>query len=252
MKPLETILLGAIQGVTEWLPISSSGHLAASQILLGLEEPLLFDVVLHAATLLVILTYFRSDLRQMASAALKLDFRSEQGRLIPLILLGSVPTAGVGFLLHDYYQSLLDLRVLGLCFTTSGVFVASSKLRSGSTAVSAKKALIIGLAQALALLPGFSRSGLTISAALLLNVRCEEAFRFSFLLSIPAVLGAFLLTLLKSSFDAALTQPLLLGGATAALVGYLSLSILRRLLMKGFFHIFGFYTIALGLLLLLI
>ena len=93
---------------------------------------------------------------------------------------------------------------------------------------------------------------MTISVALLAGVKREEAFRFSFLLSIPSILGAFLLTLLKSSFDATLTQPLLLGGATAALVGYLSLSILRRLLIKGFFHIFGFYTIALGLLLLLL
>jgi undecaprenyl-diphosphatase len=253
MDALEALLLGFTQGVAEWLPISSSGHLTAAQILLGLEEPLLFDVALHTATLLVILTYFKSDLLQMASAALKLDFRSEQGRLIPLILLGSVPVAVVGFLFYDYYLALCDLRVLGLCFIASGLFVASSKLRRDrSTAVSAKKALIIGLAQALAILPGFSRSGLTISVALLAGVKREEAFRFSFLLSIPAVLGAFLLTLLKSSFDATLTQPLLLGGATAALVGYLSLSILRRLLMKGFFHIFGFYTIALGLLLLLL
>jgi len=191
MDALEALLLGFTQGVAWWLPISSSGHLTAAQILLGLEEPLLFDVALHIATLLVILTYFGSDLVQMASAALKLDFRSEQLRLIPLILLGSVPVAVVGFLFYDYYLALFDLRVLGLCFTASGLFVASSKLRrGGSAAISAKEALLIGLAQALALLPVFSRSGLTISAALLTGVKREESFRFSFLLSIPAVLGA--------------------------------------------------------------
>jgi len=253
MKLLETIFLGVIQGVTEWLPISSSGHLAAAQILLGLEEPLLFEVVLHVATLVVIFTYFRSDLLQMASAVLKLDFRSEHGRMIPLILLGSVPVALLGLLFYDYYLTLFDFKVFGLCSAASGVFVTSSKIRrGGSGTVSAKAALLIGLAQALALLPGFSRSGLTISVALLAGVKREEAFRFSFLLSIPAVLGALLLTSIKGSVDAALIPPLLLGGITAVIVGYLSLSILRKLLMKGFFHLFGFYTIALGLLLLIL
>ena len=253
MNMLEAVLLGVTQGVTEWLPISSSGHLAAAQILLGLEEPLLFEVVLHVATLLVIFIFFRRDLLQISSAALKLDFRSEHGRLILLILLGSVPVAIVGLLFYDYYLTLFDLKVLGLCFAASGVFVASSKLRrGGSKTVSARAALLIGLAQALALLPGFSRSGLTISVALLAGVKREEAFRFSFLLSIPAVLGALLLTLIKSSVNAALIPPLLVGGVTAVVVGYLSLSILRKLLMKGFFHLFGFYTIALGLLLLLL
>ena len=253
MKLLETIFLGVIQGVTEWLPISSSGHLAAAQILLGLEEPLLFEVVLHVATLVVIFTYFRSDLLQMASAVLKLDFRSEHGRMIPLILLGSVPVALFGLLFYDYYLTLFDFKVLGLCFAASGVFVTSSKIRrGGSGTVSAKAVLLIGLAQALALLPGFSRSGLTIGVALLAGVKREEAFRFSFLLSIPAVLGALLLTSIKSSVDAALIPPLLLGGITAVIVGYLSLSILRKLLMKGFFHLFGFYTLALGLLLLIL
>jgi undecaprenyl-diphosphatase len=252
MNLLEAVLLGAIQGVAEWLPISSTGHLAVAQILLGLGEPLLFDAVLHAATILVVFIYFRRDLVEVASAALKFDFRSEHGRLIPLILLGSVPAAIVGLLPYHYYLTLFDLRVLGLCFTGSGAVVALSKLRvGGSAAVSAKEALLIGLAQALAILPGFSRSGLTISVALLAGMRCEEAFRFSFLISIPAVLGALLLTLIKGGFATTLTPYLLLGGATAALVGYLSLSTLHKLLMKGFFHVFGFYSIALGLLLLL-
>jgi len=250
---LEVLLLGFIQGVTEWLPISSSGHLSAAQILLGLEEPLLFDVALHVATLVVVFIYFKRDLAEIASATVKLDFRSKQGRLIPLILIGTIPVTVIGLVFYDYYVILFDLKILGFCFIASGIIVASSKIKKeGDALVSVKTALIIGLAQALALAPGFSRSGLTISVALLAGVKREEAFRFSFLLSIPAVLGALLLTLIKGNADGALIHLLLLCGVVAVLVGYVSLSILHRLLMKGFFHMLGFYAVVVGLLLLFI
>ncbi|MEM3386506.1 MAG: undecaprenyl-diphosphate phosphatase [Nitrososphaerales archaeon] len=248
----ESLLLGFIQGLTEWLPISSSGHLAVVETIFGVEEPLLFNVALHTATLIVLIVYFRRDLVQLALAAISLDFSSKQGKLIPSLVAGTIPTAIVGLILYEHYTTLFNFELLGFSFSASGMLVLASKIREGYNPVSTKTALLIGLAQALSIAPGFSRSGLTISIALLAGVERDEAFRFSFLLSIPAVLGALTITLMKSAFDSTILPHILLGVVSAALVGYLSLATLRKLLMRGFFHWLGIYTIALGLTLLFV
>ncbi|MEM1566602.1 MAG: undecaprenyl-diphosphate phosphatase [Candidatus Bathyarchaeia archaeon] len=249
---LKAILLGIVQGFTEWLPISSTGHLKICEILLGLKVPLLFDVVLHAGTLVVVLAFFRGDLKAVLKALARLEFKTEHGRLIPLIIVGTVPTAVIGWLLYEFWKDFLqELPTVALAFIVCGIFLWLAKVgREGSTDIRPWEAFLIGLVQGLAVVPGLSRSGLTIAVALLLGIRREKAFKFSFLLSVPAVIGALALTLYEessmlsaSSFGSFETA---VGATVAVIVGYSALKLLWRVLTKGKFHLFAFYCWALG------
>lgn len=250
---LGIILLGIIQGLSEWLPISSTGHLRLAEFFLGLDLPLIFDVFLHVGTLIVTVLFFKKDLRRILIALIKLDFKSREGMLIPRIIVGSIPTAIIGFVVARLLEDgLHEIMPLPLAFIISGLFVYFSKMgKCMKDQVDYKSAIIIGIAQGLSTIPGLSRSGLTIATALMLGIKREEAFRFSFILSIPAIVGALILTLL-TQFDALVAVEaglldLSVGALTATLVGYASLKFLRRFLHK--FHIFSFYSISLGLLL---
>lgn len=249
---IESMILGLIQGLTEWFPISSSGHLRLARILLGLEFPLLFDVTLHVGTLLVTVIFFRRDMKGMVRALIKLDFKSCYGRLMELIVLGSLSTILTSLVTYTLLGKFFsNLTLIAGAFIFSGLIVYLSKTgRKERNNVDYRSAIIIGLAQGLSILPGLSRSGLTIAAALLLSIKHEEAFRFSFLLSIPAILGALTLTLYTQSnllFSANLEYfDLLIGGITSMIVGYFSIKALKAFLHK--FYMFSFYSISLGLL----
>ena len=197
MDPLQAIILGFIQGVTEWLPISSTGHLRIAEGLWGLTLPLLFDVTLHVGTLIIVLLFFRKDIKLVLVALVKGDFKSENGKLIPLIIVGTVPTAVIGVVFSSTIETYFNgfLPIAG-AFITCGVVLYASKTGMEQKAnITYIAALAIGTAQGVALVPGLSRSGLTIATALMLGLRREKAFKFSFLLSVPAVLGALGLTL---------------------------------------------------------
>jgi undecaprenyl-diphosphatase len=252
MDPLQAIILGFIQGVTEWLPISSTGHLRIAEGLWGLTLPLLFDVTLHVGTLIIVLLFFRKDIKLVLVALVKGDFKSENGKLIPLIIVGTVPTAVIGVVfsstIETYFSSFLPIAG---AFITCGVVLYASKTgmeQNGNITYIA--ALAIGTAQGVALIPGLSRSGLTIATALMLGMRREKAFKFSFLLSVPAVLGALGLTLYEQHATLTLAgvgvTEIGLGIAVSLVVSYFALKLLWKALAGKKFYLFAFYCWLIG------
>ncbi len=256
MDPIQAIILGFIQGVTEWLPISSTGHLRITELLLGLRLPLLFDVTLHVGTLAIVLLFFRKDIKLVLAALATGDFKSENGKLIPLILVGTVPTALIGFVFSNaieaYFSSFLPIAG---AFIICGVVLYFSKTGTERQEnITYIAALAIGTAQGLALIPGLSRSGLTIATALMLGVRREKAFKFSFLLSVPAVIGALGLTLYEQHEMLTLVgvgwTEILAGIAVSLVVSYFALKLLWKALAGKKFYLFAFYCWLIGALLL--
>ncbi len=250
-QELEVILLGVIQGLTEWLPISSTGHIELAEIFLGLTLPLSFDVALHLGTLVVTAIFFRADLKKILVALMGLDFKSWGGIMLKRIIASSIPTAIIGLSVAKILEvSFREVIPLAVAFIISGLTVYLSKIgRNVKSYVDYKSAIIIGIAQGFSIVPGLSRSGLTIAVALLLGIKREEAFKFSFLLSIPAVLGALVVTL-YAQYDVLLAAGVgwadLFGGVLVSmLLGYASLKLLRRALHN--FHVFAFYSLSLGL-----
>ena len=248
----KTIVLGLIQGLTEWLPISSTGHLKIAEHFFNLEVPILFDVILHVGTLLVVLVFFRSDVKQVISALCRLDFKTEHGRLIPLIIVGTIPTALIGFVFGYSVEAIFQTpSPIGLAFILCGIILYSTKYsKEKRSDISYFQAFLIGTAQGIAIIPGISRSGTTIAVALLLGIKREKGFRFSFLLSIPAILGALGLTLctqLEELTAAGLGWTGIFAGAiTSMFVGYFALKLLWKTLTKKKFHLFAFYCWLIG------
>lgn len=254
---VESLILGVIQGFTEWLPISSTGHLEIVEKFFGLKFPLLFDVVLHLGTLAVILLFFREDVKKLLHAFVRRDFKTEHGRLILLIIAGTLPTAVIGSAFIVFFEDFLQgLLTVAVALIVCGFVLYSVKnFQENIGDITLKAALIIGAAQGLALIPGLSRSGLTIAAALIMGVRKEKAFKFSFLLSVPAVIGAFGLTF-YTNLDALAASSLdwfeIFAGTIAAMItGYLALKLLWKILERKKFNLFAFYCWALGVFLIL-
>ena len=247
MDPIQAILLGFIQGLTEWLPISSTGHLRVVEQLFGLALPLLFDVVLHVGTLVVVLFYFRKDVKSILEAIVKGDFKSEKGKTIPLLIVGTVPTALIGGLfgnnIETYFSSLMPIAG---AFITCGIILYLSKTRQEQNGnLTYMAALAIGTAQGISLIPGISRSGLTIATALLIGVRRQRAFKFSFLLSVPAIIGALGLTLYEQYEMLTLvgvgTTEILIGIVVSLVVSYFALKLLWKAIIGRKIHMFAFY-----------
>lgn len=244
------IVLGLVQGVAEFLPVSSSGHLVVVPAILGWEEPeLSFDLMLHVGTLLAVVVYFWSDLRDVALAAVSKGERPEEGRrLLGLILLATVPAAVVGLTLEDPIESLFEepLWVCGFWLVTAAGLVAGERLhrRAAPRELTVSIALLVGSAQALALAPGISRSGATIVTGLALGLSRHEAARFAFLLAIPAI-GGGALTLVPDILDGTfrLTGPVLAGFTVAALSGYLAVAALLRMVRARSLAPFAVYLV---------
>jgi len=250
------VFLGIVQGLTEFLPVSSSGHLVLIQQFFSLPgDKLFFDLALHVGTLMPVLWVYRADLLRMIRAPF-----TESGpiaerpgtRLMGLILLGSVPTAAIGLGFEDLFEQLFATpAALTITFAITGwLLFFSGHAKQGDSAemdMKAWQAIVIGIAQGLAITPGISRSGTTIAVALFLGMRREYAARFSFLLSIPAISGAFLLKL-KDITPADIQLDATLLGAFAALVsGYLALTLLIKLVKSGDFSRFAWYAWAVAL-----
>jgi len=249
MTPLTAGILAFVQGLTEFLPVSSSGHLVLAGSLLGLPEgDLSFDILVHLGTLIAVLAVYARDIRELMSGVLK--GKREDLRLAGLLVLGSIPAGAVGFLLSDRIESLFGnpAIVSGMLLVTGCVLFATKFSGKGHrNEPGPGSALLIGAAQALAILPGISRSGLTISAGLATGVVRERAARFSFLLSVPAILGAALLDLTASSDGGSISMSAaVVGLAVAAVTGYIALRLLIRFLVSGRFHLFCWYCWALG------
>ncbi len=278
MEILDSVILGILQGITEFLPISSSGHLVLGEEWLGLNVETLksFDVVVHMGTLLAILVYFWKDIWGMIKAFFTFNFKSPYGQLIGYILIGTIPAVIVGLLFEDVIDATFRnvksvgawMMVVGVIFVCGeyaykrwhkplmeNVDEARDYVQPGgyeSAEVRGMKwwkAIVIGLAQAMALIPGVSRSGSTIVAGLFQGISRSSAARFSFLLGIPAMAGAGLLTALNIPENGGLgvdILPLLIGFITSFAFGLLAVAFLMKFLKKNSLIIFAIYLIALG------
>jgi undecaprenyl-diphosphatase len=260
MDILQAIILGLLQGATEFIPVSSSGHLVLVPWLFGWDSPgLVFDTVVHWGTLVAVLAYFWRDwlalIRAWVQGLRQWDWRAPLARLAWMILLGSIPAAVIGFLLEDFFESLFGEPVWVSVFllVTAGLLALSERLgerRKGVDDLRWCDALIIGFGQAAAIAPGISRSGATIATGLFRGLRRPDAARFSFLLATPIIFGAGLfklLDLLTMSNPLAQVPALAAGFVTAAIVGYLCIWGLLRYLQRGNLYPFAIYCACLGL-----
>ncbi len=259
MSVVQALLLGLLQGITEFLPVSSSGHLVLARALMGLEDvPLFFDVVLHVATLVIVVYVFRQRVWGILSALGRaLLRRQKEGdrehlRLALLLAAASALTAVTGLGISSLEVREQPGWVCLLLLVTALLLVLSSVLGRGRRPLDETgwpQALIMGAAQGLGVFPGISRSGITISSALMSGMSRQAAGEFSFLLSIPAVGGAFILTLRDAAAMSSGVPPLsLAAGFLAALAaGYASLKLLLRLISGGRLWLFAFYLIPAGI-----
>lgn len=256
MKSVEAIVLGTVQGLTEFLPVSSSGHLVLFQNLFGLKEPeLLFDICMHVGTLTaVIIVFYREILGilsslfqipvklKMAGGLVRLLEADESIRMALLIVVGSIPTAVIGLLFKEIIDQLFgSITVVGCMLLLTGFLLWFTRnMRNDGRPLrktTFKDALLIGIAQGLAILPGISRSGATISTALFLGVDRKVASRYSFLLSIPAIFGALILGLNTPTLQTTIPMSTIIAGSVvSALVGWLALVILLRVVECGRLH----------------
>lgn len=269
MSFISSFLLGLIQGVAEFLPISSSGHLAIAQNLLGMQDagvvPEFFDVLLHLGTLLAVFVAYWAEIKAMV-AELVYGVRDiarhstptpvpPARRLILLIIVGTLPLFAV-LPVKDKIEGLsTNMVFIGTALLVTGCLLfASDRVRKGrKTEASAGvlSALLVGVGQAIATAPGISRSGMTITAGCFVGYERKYAVRFSFLLSIPAVLGANILSLkdaLEAGVDWSQVPVYLIGVVTAAVVGYLCIRLLKMIADKGKFGFFAYYCWAAGIL----
>jgi undecaprenyl-diphosphatase len=256
MGIFEALILGAVQGITEFLPVSSSGHLVLLQRIFGIQEPvLLFDTIVHGGTLIAVVTALWQDIRGI--------LRRPWQPLTGLLVIATLPTVAAALIFKDPIERAFESAAwLGFAFLLTAAALGISALlsaRSGSfrpgSAMTWFDALIIGLLQAVAIIPGVSRSGLTLSGALSRGLNRDFAARFSFLLSIPAIVGALVFQLKDLGGEGALTGgigplPLLAGTAAAAVVGFFSVKFMLRLIRERSLGGFAVYTALLGLLVL--
>ena len=267
MDLFQAIILGVIQGLTEFLPVSSSGHLIIFQNLFGLNEPeLFFDISVHVGTLAAIIIFFWKEiwaiiisLAHFIALALKKRisfsnvYKDKDAKLAVLIAIGSIPTGIIGILFHKIADTLFSSVVLvGFMLIVTGLLLWATrwvkKDRKNIDNFSAKDALIIGLVQGIAIIPGISRSGSTIAAGLFLGLNRETAARYSFLLSIPAILGAAVLSLNHLSAHILPLKVTLFGAVTSCIVGYWALKLLVKIVKHGRIQIFAPYCWAIGVL----
>lgn len=267
MNIVEAIVLGAVQGLTEFLPVSSSGHLVLFQNFFGLKEPeLLFDICLHVGTLSAVIIVFYREILDILKALFQIPTRIQTAggirrlcqvdasiRMALMIVVGSIPTAIIGLLFKEITDKLFgSITIVGCMLLVTGtVLWLTRKIRKegrlmGKTTL--KDALIVGVVQGLAILPGISRSGATISTALFLGVDRKVAGRYSFLLSIPAIVGALVLGLDTPELHTTIPLGTIIAGSViSALVGWLALVILLRVVDRGQLHRFAPYCWLVGM-----
>jgi len=255
MTSLQSILLGLLQGATEFLPVSSSGHLLLAQRLFGIRGPeLAFDLLLHLGTLAAVLFFLRSEIASMASSLFRRDpwvAPSEWGRRdIWLVIAASIPTGIIGVTFHHTVETGLTFWGVGARYLVLTVMLLLTNLRFRHKAdpdrMDGWEAVLIGVIQGLAVFPGLSRSGSTIILALVLGIAPRRAAKFSFLISIPAILGGALFTLKEGISRLPDAGPSVAGFLVALVVGYIALLLVESLVVKGRFHRFAPYTACLA------
>ncbi len=243
----QVIILGIVQGITEWIPVSSSGHLVLAQKLMQIDIPVSFDIALHLASVLAVIVFLREEIKQILWEFATFEFMTYEGKLSLYIILASFPTAVIGFLLKNtvekYFSSLIVVAG-GLLFTGILLFIASNF--DGYKRVNPANSLLAGIFQGIAVFPGISRTGSVISSLIISGVEREEAVRFSFLLAIPAILGASLFEIRQiTMFDFGY---LLVGFISAFIVSFFAITLLFAAIKKNFRY-FAYYCFALAIIL---
>ena len=265
MDILQAIIVGIVQGLTEFLPVSSSAHLIFSQELLGINQPgIAFDVLLHLGTLLAVIGYFFKDVIEMIRAfflsigdifkgRFKEGFKNDQyKKLAWMVLIGTIPAGLVGVFLKTEIEATFQTLTIPAFFllVTAFLLYVSQRLNVGSRDIKntgIKDAIVVGISQAFAILPGLSRSGTTIATGLLLGFDKEFAAKFSFLLAIPAILGATVVQLdgIGTGIEHYLL-PYFLGFLAALISGYLAISVLLKLIREKSLDFFVYYCLIVG------
>ncbi len=235
---IKYIFLGIVQGLTEFLPVSSSGHLVIVQKILGIHaNEIAISVILHLGTLLAVIIFFRKDILSLL----------RNPRLLGLAAIVVIITGSIGVLGKHFFEGLFSsAKAVGVAWIFTGLVLISTKklIQLGRDKLKLKDALILGLTQGLAIIPGISRSGITISTLFYRKVERKFAFTFSFLISIPIILGAALLEARKieSAFQSDIIN-LIAGFIFSFITGLLALVILRQVINKGKFYYFGYYCL---------
>lgn len=267
MSLFQAAVLGIVQGLTEFLPVSSSGHLVLFQTLFNMKEPMVaFDIALHGGTLLAVLVYFFGDIRDVLT-----DFWETISRRNPekikgiagvqpphkglwiCILITLIPTGLIAVIFKDFFEKAFsNLSFVACAWFVMGIgLILSERFQKGQkdlACVHYGDAFWVGLAQGIALAPGISRSGSTILAGMALGLRKETAAKFSFLISVPAVAGAILLDLKRGmAFLISHPAPMVTGFVISAVTGYLAVRWLMGIIQKGQFFFFGYYCVAVSL-----
>ncbi|QEF94470.1 undecaprenyl-diphosphatase UppP [Methanothermobacter sp. KEPCO-1] len=271
MDVLQAIIIGIVQGLTEFLPVSSSGHLVLVPEIMGVKSSLAFDTLLHVGTLVAVVTYFWSDIVHMIRSFISSltdipggNFRNgidedPYKRLAWMVIIGTIPAGLAGVLFKDFFESLFSsITAVGFFLIVTGLLLWGSERISARIReklpvekLGVRDSLIIGGAQALAIAPGISRSGATISAGLFLGFERELAARYSFLLSIPAILGAAIIQVKDISAGMDLLGASMIAGFVASAVsGYIAIKFLLKLIRERDLYVFASYCFAVGLLVL--
>jgi undecaprenyl-diphosphatase len=267
---LQAAVLGLVQGLTEWLPVSSSGHLAVLQLAMGLKIPVFFDLILHIGTLAGVFAIYKKDILSIvctiiAFIATYLPFKNSfvkkfsinkyDVKMIRLITIGMVPTAVIGIAFKSFFvYSFQDATAIAVGFVTTGILVLLTKfLKHGNREPGNVDALLIGVGQGLSIFSSVSRSGATLSIGMFRKLTIPSLVKYSFLLSIPAILGASIFDIVTSD-EETLAQmysiPIMsyvIGILVSAIVGFISIKFLIHVINNESFYLFSFYCFAIGL-----
>ena len=250
---LKIALLGIVQGITEFLPISSSGHLVIGERLLGISSPgLSLEIILHLGTLLAVLVFFHKQIWKLIDSIINFkDIEKHQDRLFSLyIIVAMIPTGIIGLLIKKIIESNKnDLHLIGtgLIFTALVLFTSNLIQKKQKTVkpLTLFRSILIGIGQGIAVIPGISRSGSTIATALATGISRKEAAEFSFILSIPAILAA---TVVELDTSVMFTPNYLIGLLFSFLAGLFTIKFLIKVISQGKFHLFGYYCLIVGFL----
>lgn len=259
MSFFEAFILGLVQGLTEFLPVSSSGHLEIGKYLFGIDadSSFSFSIAVHGATVLSTLVVFRSEILNIIRGIFRFE-NNEETRYALKILVSLVPVMIVGLLFEERVEQLFNGNIVFVGFmllVTALFLIIAGRMRDGGREIGYLDSFIIGIAQALAVIPGISRSGATIATGILIGNKRDHLARFSFLMVLIPVIGVNLLELIKGDFTSSVTVPvpvLITGFVSAFITGYIACSWMVNLVRRGKLIWFGVYCIIIGLIAILI
>ncbi len=247
MNFLQATILGVVQGISEWLPISSDGHLVLFEKLMRLSAPVSFDIFLHVGSLLVIVVFFRRPISELLKSFFHRPntWPADRKKWWIYLIISTLVTAIVGLLIYPHIENYRTISFASTGLLITSVFVLASRFGKDGGSLNYWLAILLGLVQGLAVLPGISRSGLVLSTALLFGLNKKQAFDYTFILAIPAIVASFVLSLTDFVWQSVYLWGLLV----TIVVGFASLALLKKIVNQDKFYWFFIYTLILGIIL---